>query len=548
LTNHLFCASLSRQIASIRWTQFLLAALIASLAPPLEAGGVEISILHTNDLHQNLGPLPRIAGYVAGYKRDHPNTVFVDAGDWFDRGSSLVRLTRGETLYGAMESMGYDMWIVGNHDWAYGGERLVDLMKRYPVPVLATNLATTRTSLPKNIVRTVVKEFDGVRVGFFGITLDTYGKNPRSRPNLYVLDCRVETARAVAELKKRGVDIIVAVTHLGFEKMSHEVGRSFHPSDQDLVAANPDIDVVIGGHSHTLLKEKTVREVYKRSGAIITQAGASGRYVGRLTLHIDKAESGKPIIRSFDVEAVTVTDALSKHPNVAAFLEREYAQHMPNARSVVGRFTEPIEFHNLAYWYADFIRRQADADICLMPRKTLYDEPRSFAAGEVDVERMLGYLYDRYLVKSTVKGSDLLKYCDTDARRDRFNPFHHQGRPFSGDAMFFSGFDVTFRPATKSVEFGIDPKKSYTLAVPWPFTRRDIGRFRYQLPPSEVAAKVDFVPGLRLQDALLLPRTTRELLVRDGIKDGLNFYARFPQALPGWAPWTKHFETQLKTK
>lgn len=349
MTNHLFCASLSRQIASIRWTQFLLAALIASLAPPLEAGGVEISILHTNDLHQNLGPLPRIAGYVAGYKRDHPNTVFVDAGDWFDRGSSLVRLTRGETLYGAMESMGYDMWIVGNHDWAYGGERLVDLMKRYPVPVLATNLATTRTSLPKNIVRTVVKEFDGVRVGFFGITLDTYGKNPRSRPNLYVLDCRVETARAVAELKKRGVDIIVAVTHLGFEKMSHEVGRSFHPSDQDLVAANPDIDVVIGGHSHTLLKEKTVREVYKRSGAIITQAGASGRYVGRLTLHIDKAESGKPIIRSFDVEAVTVTDALSKHPNVAAFLEREYAQHMPNARSVVGRFTEPIEFHNLAY-------------------------------------------------------------------------------------------------------------------------------------------------------------------------------------------------------
>jgi Calcineurin-like phosphoesterase len=518
------------------------------MASSLHADEVEITIFHTNDLHQSLEPLPRLAGYVADYKRDHPNTVFVDAGDWFDRGSSLVRITQGETLYGAMEQMGYDMWIVGNHDWAYGGKRLVDLIKRHPVPVLATNLATTRPPLPKNVVRTVIKEFAGVRVGFFGITLDTYGTNPKYRPDLYVLDCRVETAKAVAELKKAQVDLIVAVTHLGFEKMKHEVGRSFHPSDQDLVAENPGIDIVIGGHSHTLLKEETVRGVYDRSGAIITQAGASARHVGQLTFRVSESDTGKWEIKDFDVKNVPVTDALPEHPAVAAFLKHEYAEHMPNAKTVVGRFAEPIQFHNLAYWYADFIRTEAAADICLMPRKTLYDEPRSFAGGEVDVERLMGYLYDRYMIKATVKGSDLLKYCDTDARRDLFNPFHHQGRPFSGDAMFFSGFDVAFEPETGTVEFGIEPSKSYTLAIPWPFTNRDLGRYRYELPPRSVAAKAEFIPGLSLQDAQVLPRTTRESLVQEGTTTGLYFYSKFAEPLPDWAPWTKHFEAKQKSR
>jgi len=87
---------------------------------PLLAGQAAITILHTNDLHQHLAPLPRIAGYVADYKTQHPNTVFVDGGDWFDRGSSLAAMTGGEAIYGAMAHMGYDMWILGNHDWAYG--------------------------------------------------------------------------------------------------------------------------------------------------------------------------------------------------------------------------------------------------------------------------------------------------------------------------------------------------------------------------------------------------------------------------------------------
>ena len=509
----------------------------------LSAEEVEITILHTNDLHQHLEPLPGIAGYVADYKKQNPHTVFTDAGDWFDRGSSLVTMTRGEALYGAMAAMGYDMWILGNHDWAYGGQRLLDLIHRYPVPVLSTNLGTTLPELPSNLVRTHIVEFDGVRVGFFGITLDTYGKSPESRPELYVLDCREETARAVEELKTAGVDLIVAVTHLGFEKMAHEKGRSTHPSDQDLVKEWPDIDIVIGGHSHTLLKEEKIREVYDQTGAIITQAGASAAYVGRLTFVYD--DESKRISR-WEVEAVPSSADLPEHPKVAAFIDQQFAEHMPKAKSEVGEFKLPMPFHTLAAWYADFLRRHANADLSLMPRDTLYDEREHLPAGQLDVERLSGYLYDRFIVKATVSGAELLRYCEDESRRDRFNPFHHQGRPFSGDALFFAGFDASFDESTEAVQFTIDPERSYQIAIPWPYTGQDIRRYGYDLPDRNSINLEESVPGLLLTDPELLEFTTREKLVEVGTSDGLNFTRLKSRPASDWGKWTEHFEARMK--
>lgn len=504
------------------------------------AADVAITILHTNDLHQHLEPLPRIAGYVAAYRREHPNTVFVDAGDFFDRGSSLVPMTLGEAMYAAMARMGYDMWILGNHDWVYGGPRVLELMRQYPVPVLGTNLATTRPPLPASFRRILVKELGGIRVGFLGITLDTYGKNPKSRPHLYVLDCREQTASAVAELKQAKVDLIVAVTHLGFAKMKHET-RSTHPSDVELAKANPDIDVVVGGHSHTLLPEKKTRVAYEETGAIIVQAGASGRWVGRLTMHVDQAERR---IKRFEIEHVRVDAKLPEHPAVASLLEQQYQQYMPNAKEVAGEFRETMEFHNLAYWYADFIRQQAEADLALLPRKSLYDEPTRFGKAAITIERLSGYLYDRYLVKSTVVGADLLKFCDTDHMRDRFNPFHHRGRPFSGDAMFYSGMEVTFEAGDGSVRFGIDPEKEYTLVTPWPFSRRQINRYRHRLPARDAVDVAQPVPGLTVRNPVVLPHTTRQLLTAQ--PRPLDFYRKYRQPRPDWEAWTAAFEARIQ--
>jgi len=507
-------------------------------SPLLAAEEVSITIFHTNDIHQHIKTLPRIAGYVAAYREQDRNTVFVDAGDWFDRGSSLVTITRGEAIYGAMGQMGYDMWILGNHDWAYGGERLFELMRRYPVPVLGTNLGSSQPSIPSNVKEIIIKEFDGIRVGFFGITLDTYGKDPNRRPYFHVLDCHEKTAQAIAKLKEEQVDIIVAVTHLGLKKMKHE-GRSTHPSDIDLAKAYPEIDIIIGGHSHTPIKEDKARALYEETGVVIVQTGGEGHTLGQLKLVVD---SDTRAIENFEVQLIKVTDDLPEQEATAQFIEAQYKQHMPDAKTVIGEIEERLEFFNMAYWYADFLRKKSGADIVLMPRETLYDEHSSFKAEVLTVERLYGILYDRYLVKSTITGTELLRFCSQEKIRDRFNPFHDRGRPFSGDAFFYSGFEVQFNELTKQVEFSLDPNKNYTLVTPWPFMTRDLNRYRHSLPSSDVVDITHPFGPLKVENAVLLDQTTAEILIAEGLMRPLRFNPKYPKPLPEWEAWKEHYE------
>lgn len=517
----------------------LAAALVQLGGGSLWAKEVAITILHTNDIHQELERLPYIAAYAADYRRRHPETVLIDAGDFFDRGSSLATLTRGEVIYGAMSRMGYDLRIVGNHDWSYGAGRLRELIAGCPGTVLGTNLAATEPPLPDNIVRTAIKEFQGIRLGFFGITLDSYGKTPKHLPELYTLDAQAETARAVAELKPQ-VDLIVAVTHLGLNRMPHEQQRAC-PTDVDLVRANPGIQVVVGGHSHTRIPEKETRRIYDQSGSIIVQAGAEGKWVGRLTLWVDQATRR---IGRFEIEHVDASKLDRARPDVARYIQEQYDRHLPNAKVVLGQFAERMEFYNLAYWCADFLREQAGADIALVPRKSLFDEPTSFGLGPVTVERLYGCVNERRLIRAQVQGRDLLAFCRAEAVRDRFNPFHHQGRPFSGDAIYSSGMAVRYRPEDRSVDFSIDPERTYTLVAPWPFDDATARKYRHQLPDRDVAQAGPFLPGLATKPPVVLPLSWRELLASVGGKEGLKFHRRYPQPDPQWKLWTAHFEEQ----
>ena len=533
------CLSLVRRLACV-----LLAVAVLQLGNGRAwAAEVAVTILHTNDIHQNLARLPQIAAYVADYRRQHPETVFIDAGDFFDRGSSLVPLTRGEAVFAAMSRMGYDLRIVGNHDWSYGSARLRELMILHPGTVLGTNLATVEPPLPPNVVRTVIKEFQGVRLGFFGITLDTYGKGPRSRPEMYVLDAQTETARAVAELKPQ-VDLIVAVTHLGLKRMAHETQRAC-PTDLDLVQANPGIRIVVGGHSHTLVAEEETRRMYEQTGSILVQAGAEGKWIGRLTLWVDQDTRR---LRRFEIEQIDSSKLERSSPEVAGYLQEQYARYMPNAQAVLGQFAERMEFYNLAYWYADFLRQQASADVALVPRKCLYDEPKSFESGAVSVERIYGYVHQRYLIRAQVQGSDLLEFCRSEAVRDRFHPFHHQGRPFSGDAIYGSGIAARYRPEDRTVDFSLDPQRRYTVVVPWPFDEATARKYRSQLPERDVALAGPVVPGLALKEVEVLPKPARELLVSVGTKEGLKFTRRYAKPDPQWDVWNAHFEEKLKTR
>jgi 2',3'-cyclic-nucleotide 2'-phosphodiesterase (5'-nucleotidase family) len=512
------------------------------IAFALALGAVpSLTILHTNDLHQALDNLPRIAGYVAAEKSKNPDAVFIDAGDWFDRGSSLPLVTRGEAIYGTMATMGYDMWIPGNHDWSYSGARLRQLMAKYPMPVLGSNLGCTDHPLPANVVPVLVRELAGLRVGFLGITLDTYGKSPKGRPYIHVVDARESTARAVRQLRAQKVDLIVAVTHLGFERMKHEKDRKC-PTDLELAREFPDIDVIVGGHSHTALNEARIREVHAETGCIIVQAGASGRYVGRLDLQFDPTTHQ---IAAFDVGLVPVDATMPELPQTAAFLAAQYAEHMPNAERVVGTLDAGLERYNAGYWYADLLRQQTGADLVLLPVNAFYKEPSAFRKGPMTVERLRGYFFDKYLVELRVAGRDLIAYLQQPSRIHRLNPLHDRGRPYSEDALYTAGFSARFDAGTKQIAIGLDPDTEYTLVTPWFHSWRHLlDGSDHGLPPLAVAAKADPLPGLKHDSSRVLPATSMELVLREATTNGLTFARRYPTPAPDWEPWRAYYEAE----
>lgn len=519
----------------------LCAGVVAALAfsfEPLHARDVEITILHTNDLHQHVENLGRIAYLAKRYKEQHTNTVFFDGGDYFDRGSILATLTRGDAIYGAMHRMGYDAWTIGNHDWTYGPDRLAELMTTYPTRVLCTNVASSLEEPRKNLVRTWVTEFDGIRVGFVGATTGSAHKSPLP---VYRVPLRPAVRTAIEELQAREVDLIAAVTHMGVSQVHSHEGMN------ELVFGKefPEIKIIVGGHSHTLINQAMADKLFKETGTIIVQAGASGQWLGLLALTVD---SETKAITSFSVRSLAIEPEMREDPDVAGFVKTRFEEHLPDADLKLGEFAEPMELYNMGYWHADFLRKATDADIVIVPRKSLYDEHPAFAAGPVTVERMIGILRDRRIVKFSMKGADLIRYFTSPDVKDHFNPFHLEHRNASwlylaAGAYYYSGLEVAYQEKDESVTFDLKPDRTYTVATLWPFLRKDIRGYRYIKPTANSARQGTVFPGLALpKDKEILADTTWDILRRQGKQGEFVFHRRHKTPLPEWRTWTKSFE------
>ena len=180
-----------------------------------------------------------------------------------------------------------DAVTLGNHEFDLGCETLAQYVKALPFPVLAANLeknpACPLSTVP--LPSTVVKDFDGVKVGIIGVANDEGKDISEACPNTDFANRTKALERAAAELEKAGVKHIIAVTHVGYE------------ADQALARAVPAIDVIVGGHTHSVLGDHphsegpypTVIAHDDGSKTLVVQAGRSTRYLGRLTVSFDDA-------------------------------------------------------------------------------------------------------------------------------------------------------------------------------------------------------------------------------------------------------------------
>lgn len=392
--------------------RFLLLLLLAS-----PAAAVEVTVFHTNDIHgwlmsrpdkndpaKQVGGAPALASYLA--KQKGPR-LLLDGGDWW-QGTPEGSLTHGDVMAEFFNALGYDAVVVGNHEYDAGADKLRALIPKIKAPVLSANTRDAKSGARVSWVKPwIIKEVAGVKVGVFGLT--TTGMKRLSFPkNIAGLSFRREAdeaREAVAELKKAGADVVIALTHVGFET---DKGPKYE-GDQTLAREVPGIDLVVGGHSHTFLRDAW-RE--PKNGTLVTQAGQYLFAVGKTTLVID--DKTRKVVSSADV-LIDLFPADGEDPAVkalvsarAAEVDRVFSVVLATAPAALERGADRESA--LGDWMTDCYRERFGGDVALQNGGGIRAD---LPAGPVTLRSVFNVMpFDNYLVKLTLKGKDVRDALD----------------------------------------------------------------------------------------------------------------------------------------
>lgn len=254
---------------------------------PAEEGLV---ILHTNDTHSRLDPFPndgrkwgglggaaRRATLIEQLRAKHKNVLLFDCGDIF-QGTPYFNYFNGEPEIKAMNLMKYDACTIGNHDFDGGIEGLTKAVNNSEFKWLCANYEFQQTSLRAKIKPYHIFQKGRLKVGVFGLGIDPKGLVPDKLCEGVTYKDPISVGREMLQqLKKENCDLIVCLSHLGYKYESAKV------SDHVLAKALPEIDIILGGHTHTFLTNPDVfPSSSKLKSTIINQVGWAGVQLGKL--------------------------------------------------------------------------------------------------------------------------------------------------------------------------------------------------------------------------------------------------------------------------
>jgi len=207
----------------------------------------------------------------------NPKMLLIDSGD-FSQGSPYYTLYKGDVEVGMMNLMGYDAATIGNHEFDFGLENMARIFRMAKFPILCSNYDFSGTVVEGAVKPYTVVKRGGVKIGLFALCPEMEGLVDTAKCiGVKFLD-PVEVANKTAAMLKneKKCDVVVCVSHLGWDIRGY--------NDQKLVAATRNIDLVLGGHSHTYMKE--LRYVKNLDGKEIPvdQNGKHGIWIGKITL------------------------------------------------------------------------------------------------------------------------------------------------------------------------------------------------------------------------------------------------------------------------
>lgn len=257
----------------------------------------QLVILHTNDTHSCIMPLnPNLAdtalagrggflrrmALIEDERAKTPGLLLIDSGD-FSQGSPYYNFYKGEVEVELMNRMGYDVATIGNHEFDFGLENMARIFRMAKFPIVCANYDFTGTSVEGLVKPYTIIKRNGLKIGLFGLSPQPKGLVDTTKfVGVKYLD-PVETARRMAALlKMKRCDVIICVSHLGWE--DEEL------TDQMLVPATRDIDIVLGGHSHTYMKTLQYVKNVDGKDVPVDQNGKHGIWIGRIVLDLEKGE------------------------------------------------------------------------------------------------------------------------------------------------------------------------------------------------------------------------------------------------------------------
>jgi 5'-nucleotidase len=266
--------------------------LISGAADNSTAADTVITILHTNDTHSQIDPLPandrnagrggvaRRATLVKRIRQENPNTLLVDAGDVL-QGTPYFNFYKGEVEYKAMSAIGYDAGTLGNHEFDNGIDALAAALKFANFDLVSANYDVKGTPLEGIIKPYVVKTVGGIRVGLFGLGISPVALiTPANFKGITYKDPVLSAREVVKTLReKERCSLVVCMSHLGYYETP---SRRNNIGDSEVAAQVDGIDFIAGGHTHTFMDQPVTQTQPCGAKTLIFQVGKSGIYLGRV--------------------------------------------------------------------------------------------------------------------------------------------------------------------------------------------------------------------------------------------------------------------------
>ncbi len=266
------------------------------LAGTIKKGLTKITLLHTNDTHSQIDPFPpghhkfpgmggfaRRAALVRQIRQEEKNVLLFDAGDIY-QGTPYFNYFKGEVEIKLMTEIGYNAATIGNHEFDNGLDGIDRNLKYATFPFISSNYDFSDTILKNKILKYCIFEIDNIKVGVFGLGIELDGLVAKAGYGNTIFQDPVKKAAEHAWFLKneKKCELVVCLSHLGFSYQDNQI------SDVTLAKQSKNIDVILGGHTHTTLQNAVVLSNSDGQEIIIGQAGYSGVNLGRIDVYLKK--------------------------------------------------------------------------------------------------------------------------------------------------------------------------------------------------------------------------------------------------------------------